>query len=751
MIAHLEFLTPWPGWVTIAGGAASLLYAGMLYRREGIASAAVRGALLAARLGAIALLAVFLSGPVWVAETSEPGSRSVAVLVDESESMSLADCPSPAPADGALTGRIPRIEAVRAFLAGNAWAKGLPGSPRVSYWGFSDRLRYLGEEGVERAAAAGPATALGDAIQSALSEANGALAAIFLFTDGRANRGADAVAAADVAAERGVRVYAFGVGDPAGTRDVEAVSIDMNDVVLLNDAARVSVRIRSRRFDGRAARVVLSEEGRDVAERELVLADGRVQETRFFHKMTETGRRVLAARVEPLEGEIATANNEVSRAVEVIDAKIKVLLVDGYPRWEFQYLRNALKRDPVASVSVLQEDADALFFPEGTLPVRALPETLPDLAAYDVVVLGDVSAGYATTAFCESLVRFVQDRAGGVVFLAGARNRSPQVFRDTPAEKLLPIHLHDAAEEREAFEGSPGGSREFLWRRGREGIALDVARIDDAEEEGVWERLPGFFWRFPVKRVKPLASVILEGVPPEGEEPFPMLVLQYAGSGRAAFLAADESWRWRAGMDDTRFYRFWGALLRDVSRNRFYGKDRRYRLETGGRREYAVGESIPLRATVLDEAGEPVAWESVEVLCPRGEREPDRIRLERDPATPGGFTGAYTPGEPGTYAFSLMADGVSQAEAVCEVSAPRLELARPDLDEERLQQVAFAGQGAYYRLDDSAARSPQIHAGRTFAVVGRRETPLWNTLPAYLLVVGLLAFEWIVRRLNRAA
>lgn len=749
MIANLDFLTPWPGWVTIAGGAVSLLYVGMLYRREGIASAAARRALLVARLAVIALLAVFLSGPVWVAETAEPGSRSVAVLVDESESMSLADCLPATPADGTPTGRIPRLEAVRAFLSGNGWASRLPGSPRVSYWGFSDRLRYLGDEGIEGASPSGGATALGDAIQSVLSEANGSLAAVFLFTDGRANRGADAVAAADVAGERGVRVYAFGVGDPAGSRDIEAVSLEVNDVVLRDDTARVSVKVRSRRFDGRAARVVLSEEGLDVAERELALADGRVQEARFFHKMTETGRRVLAARVEPLEGEISLANNEVSRAVEVIDAKIKVLLVDGYPRWEFQYLRNAMKRDPVVAVSVLQEDADALFFPEGTLPVRALPETLKDLSAYDVVVLGDVSAGYATTPFCESLVRFVQDRAGGVVFLAGARNRSPQVFRDTPAEKLLPIHLHDAAEEREAFEGSPGGSREFLWRRGREGSVLDVARIDDAEE-GIWERLPGFFWHFPVKRVKPLASVILEGVPPDGD-PFPMLVLQYAGSGRAAFLATDESWRWRAGMDDTRFYRFWGALLRDVSRNRFYGKDKRYRLETGGRREYAVGESIPLRATVLDETGEPVAWESVEVLCPRGEREPDRVRLERDPATPGGFTGTYTPGEAGTYAFSLVVDGISQADAVCEVSAPRRELAQPDLDEERLQQVAFAGQGTYYRLDDPAARSPQVPAGRTFAVVGRRETALWNTLPAYLLVVGLLAFEWTVRRLNRAA
>ncbi len=750
MTAALEFLTPWPGWVTIVWAALSLVFVAALYRREGIVSPWIRRSLMAARLAVLALLAAFLSGPVWVVEEAAPGSRTVAILVDESESMSLPDAASSAPE---RPGRVPRAEAVRAFLGGDAWGKTLPGSPRVACWGFSDRLRPLGEGGAAHAGSSGPATAPGDAIEAVLAESDGTLAAVFLFTDGCANRGADAVAAARAAAGRGVRVYAFGAGDPAGARDIEAVSVDLADVVLVNDTAPVSVKVRARGLAGRAARVILSEDGADVAESEVVLAaDGAIREARFDHKMTRPGRRVIGARVEPFEGEITVANNAVSRSVEVVDAKIRVLQVDGYPRWDFQYLRNAMKRDPVVAVSVLQEDADPDFFPEGTLPVRGLPGTLRELADYDVVILGDISVGYLTNDFCESLVRFVQDRSGGVIFQAGARNRSPQVFRDTAVEKILPVSLVESAEEPAAFAPPAGGhTREFLWRRAREGAALGVARIGGDGEEGIWEGLPGFFWRFPAPRVKPLAATVLEGAARDSEESFPMLAFQYAGSGRTAFLATDETWRWRAGMDDTHFYRFWGALLRDVSRNRFYGKESRFRLETGGRREYAVGETIPLRALAFEESGEPVAWESAEAVLPRGEREPDRIRLERDPSTPGAFTGSHTPTEPGTCVFSLMVDGVARAEGQCEVTAPRIELSRTDLDEAFLRQVAAAGQGAYWRIDDPAARSPAIREGRAFAVTGRRETSLWNTLPAYALLVGLLVFEWLARRLNRAA
>ena len=39
--------------------------------------------------------------------------------------------------------------------------------------------------------------------------------------------------------------------------------------------------------------------------------------------------------------------------VRVADDKARVLLVDGEARWEFQYLRNALARDPRVAVDAV--------------------------------------------------------------------------------------------------------------------------------------------------------------------------------------------------------------------------------------------------------------------------------------------------------------------------------------------------------------------------------------------------------------
>lgn len=769
-LAALDFLSPWPGWLWLALLAGSGLYVSALYRREGgVEQAGTRAALAALRLALLAILFGALAEPVWVVEQVDPGTRTVAVLVDESESMSIADEP-----DG-KGGTRARIEAVKAFLADGRWLSAIPGSPRLRVLGFSERTRLVAEgtagrlqappagdeprspesgprhDGIGALGAESRATALGDALRAALAQdAEATLAAVVVFTDGRSNRGVDPLTAAQAAEARGVRIFPIGVGDPLGARDVEVSSFVANDVALLNDQVRFTARLRSARAAGETAAVVLLEDGREAARKEARLSDG-VAEVRFVHKASRPGRIEYRVVAEPLAGEVSRENNEARRFVEVVDAKLRVLLLDGYPRWEFQYLRNALKRDPVAAVSVLQGDADAGFFPEGTLPVRHVPSTLAEIGEYDAIVVGDVEPAFFPPGAMEALHRFVEDRAGGVVFVAGSRHRAPQCFRETPLEKLLPAALFDAAEEREIARTLPAAwSAELAWRQTPEGSAGEVAQIAD-EPEGaaeLWASLPGCFWRAPLKRLKPLAATLLEGIPREGKgEAAPLLAYHRAGAGRVALLLTDETWRWRAGVDDLRFYRFWGGLLRDVSRNRLYGRSRRFWLDTG-RREFAVGDAIPLRAEIYDADGSPVPWESAEALLARGESEPARIRLERDPVQPGAFSGSHAATEPGTYAFSLQADGRSVASATCEVSVPRVEFAATSLDEEGLKALAKRGDGTYRRLaeaaDVSALSLPPL------AKVTRKETPLWNHWLAYAAVVGLLTLEWIGRRMHRA-
>ena len=51
--------------------------------------------------------------------------------------------------------------------------------------------------------------------------------------------------------------------------------------------------------------------------------------------------------------ETLTDNNKLTAPISIRDEKLRVLVVESYPRWEYRYLRNALSRDPGVELSCL--------------------------------------------------------------------------------------------------------------------------------------------------------------------------------------------------------------------------------------------------------------------------------------------------------------------------------------------------------------------------------------------------------------
>jgi hypothetical protein len=138
-----------------------------------------------------------------------------------------------------------------------------------------------------------------------------------------------------------------------------------------------------------------------------------------------------------------------------------VLYIDGYPRWEYRYLKNLLLRadeNLVMQVYLLSATVD--FVQEsspGLDSLTSVPISRKELLDnYDVVILGDVSPSSISPdpAKCEefmaSLREFVQ-RGGGLLLQAGEYD-NPRDFVDTPLEELVPVVLD--ATGTIAFEGN---------------------------------------------------------------------------------------------------------------------------------------------------------------------------------------------------------------------------------------------------------------------------------------------------------
>ena len=117
--------------------------------------------------------------------------------------------------------------------------------------------------------------------------------------------------------------------------------------------------------------------------------------------------------------------------------KLKVLVVDSLPRWEYRYLRNALARDPGVELSCLLLRPD-LGPGEGGNYIPAFPDSKEALAPYDVVFLGDVGIGQdeLTDHDAELLKGLVEQQGSGLVFVPGRRGRETD-FSQQPAQGFV--------------------------------------------------------------------------------------------------------------------------------------------------------------------------------------------------------------------------------------------------------------------------------------------------------------------------
>ncbi len=107
-------------------------------------------------------------------------------------------------------------------------------------------------------------------------------------------------------------------------------------------------------------------------------------------KPEAAGRASWSVVLVPEGADISEENNRVAFAVELADRPINVLYVDGYPRWEYRYLKNHLVREQSIRSSVTMLSSDKRYIQEGTEVLASLPRTAQEWARFDAIILGDL-------------------------------------------------------------------------------------------------------------------------------------------------------------------------------------------------------------------------------------------------------------------------------------------------------------------------------------------------------------------------
>jgi len=592
------------------------------------------------------------------------------------------------------------------------------------------------------------ATHLGDALARVLDDAAGRpVAGVILFTDGQNTGGRSPAEAVQEAARAGAPLFAVPVGSSTRPRDVAIADVFTSGLVSVGDSARVSVTVESQGFDARPVKVELRDGSRVLDSRNLTLRDAEQQKVELTFQAQETGAKYLSVAIAPLpeEPEHLRANNSELAFIRVTDEKLRVLLVDGLPRWDFRFLKNAIRRDNGLGGRVSKDDPDVVLEAEvrrrgADAQARALPRTAQELAEYHTVILGDASARLIDAAFVAALVEAVRERGLGLVVAAGPRF-TPQGL-DERLRELLPVRLGQTAGGIEAPVYKP-----FQLELSPDGSVHEVMRLydDPGRNQTAWAQMPPYYWCAAVERPAPAATVLAWNPSATGRfGKLPLLAYHYAGRGRVFFVSTDSTWLWRRNVGDRYFYRFWGQAIRFVARRDQQGGSKSW-LEVRPVRA-RPGEDAQVELMAMDAAGQPRSERTLAVQL-AGKAAPETVELTADPATKGRYTGKFAVQEPGEYRLNYVpAGGGSPAEAKLQVMAASEELRHPTVDRPALTALAAATDGKLVELSDLQTIPPTLK-GETKLSQVHREATLWDNGLFLLLVIFLYSLDVALRRL----
>ena len=691
------------------------------------------------RVAALGLILLAVLDPTVRLALRTPTRRSVLVLLDDSASMALRDARR-ADADvrraRVLTDRLDpsRSELVRAALASKTLdlLARLGKDADVRLFAFGRGAGVVPIDSADALVAVGPQTPLGDAVGDLLARGRGQpTAAVVLATDGQSNAGSSPLAAATAAGTQSVPLLVYGVG-VSDARDVVVSDVFAPDVAFVRDAVDATVRVRGVGLSGQVGHLVLKM-GDAVVDEQDVTFDGAEQTVAMHATPTAPGTVGLTASIAPRPDEVTAANNAASARVRVVDGKLKVLLVDSAPRWEFKYLQAALLRDRRVSLHCLLQGSDPGVSADPASPyVAAFPATKEELFDhYDLVILGDVDPAAMSAEEQSTLAEFVDGFGGGLLVVPGKRYGLAG-YAGTPLAKLLPV---DPATAR-----ASDGTKPIALARTPAGARSPTLKLagDPRANEAIWAALPPVYWVTSAVAKRGAETLLVD---PAADGVAVMAVQPY-GRGQVMVVGTDNTWRWRQGGNEAVYATFWGQVVQRLALPHLLGESRTAQVSTD-RTTYAVGDRVTVTARVYTGGFAPLADAAVPgTLAVAGRTTPLALSAVAD--EPGVYRGELVAAAAGEYTFALDRD--AKATAAFAVAAVSRELAVTGMNEPLLREMAAASGGAFFREEDLAKLPDALRPPSADAAASVIEVPLWST-PAYFgLVVAVLTAEWVVRK-----
>ena len=706
---------------------------------------------IATRSSVLVILLFCLLRPVITTQQVSPQETYLGVLIDDSQSMSIAD----------LTGGQTRRQAVAEQFFENGLLDELAESFQIRSFRFDKETQRIA--GIDGLTEAGTASSINQALSYVEDQLNGLpLGGLVLISDGADNSEIDPVIKAQEFGNRTIPIFTVGVGQEDIPEDIGIVDVTAAKTVLEGSVFNVQVALNHQGFEGQEVQLTVMD-GEELVESRTVVLGVEGVPRRFDLELTPERPELIVydLQVELQSGEIIEQNNHYSFLVDNTEKQaLDILYLEGHPRNEYKFIRRAVEDDPSLRMATYLQTGPEKYYRQGIESPTELsggfPESKQALYEYEAIILGDIEKSFFNADQLQMLEDFVAERGGGLL-MSGMVDEE---FINTPVADILPITL---VEENFLQPHLRGGIRRgdhptgelFFPRLTNNGEFSPLMRLasEDAQNRTLWSQLPELQGVYVTGRIKPGATVLLEHpILNYQDQALPIIASQRYGSGRSISVTTASSWRWQMMMEsaDQSHETIWRQLLRWLA----VSAPERITIEFD-REFYNVGDEVNITTRVLNDQYEP---DNDATLWMQSTDPLDQVTdtpMEWDIEEDGVYRASFTVEDEGV--FSLLVDVASAAgNATADSSEKRAafvvtpslrEYTNAEMDSGLLARIANASGGSYFNLADSTNLADTIEFTPN-AYSREVQIDLWDQPWLLALLILLMCIDWIARRMR---
>lgn len=471
-------------------------------------------------------------------------------------------------------------------------------------------------------------------------------------------------------------------------------------------------------------------------------AGGGSKEVAFQLEHPATGMNSYRVYIPPLPKEARTNDNEYVVSVQVVDAKNRLLYVEGPPRWESKYLTRVLRASQQITPVIFLRGAQGKFMTFGVQGTVTPDMKEAQLSFFKMVILGNLDGEELGEERAQNLARFVE-MGGSLVLLGGSKAWGENGFTRTSLKKLMPA---------KQFGNKPIAG-EFIISLTDQGRGHPAFAGDPT----LWEKIPPVLSVYPDVVPSPAARVLVAARTTQGT--YPLILTQEYGQGKVVAIFTDSLWKWQLSPDDIKnrpYQRFWDQLISWLSpkNEKTAEKD----LEAFVDKEQVfVGEEMEISARWSSSAQPPSgAVISAEIINPDKRNIRFTMTRQSGETSEGSATSLYN------YKFKTDQPGQFSAVATSEfggkrvASDPVLFVVKPftpesvprPVNNQVLKAIAQNSGGECFETVDALNQKlAALNVKRVEQEISEYHT-LWQRGIILGCLILLLAAEWILRKLR---